>query len=354
MWQLHDGLIREGIESKVLLPKWQRLSDASALFKISHQIAYLASIFLILILAPRRPRTVVTLDAPSGLHLVGQVASRQPWLRLTHILWVMDLYRFTEAGDSFSRLKKLQKYLDALAFKQGQNIVVLGKCMADFLGKSFSVESSVIPIWQDPQQYGVCDVDRVRDLRQRLGLEGKLVVLYSGTARSMHPLQALLEAATELQQDNRIAFVIVGRGPEIERIRSEAKLEPHLNLTVLDYVSANDVPNVAELGDIHVVSLSEDATGTCVPSKGYAAMAAGKPILYIGSPDGQLAVDIASSNSGVVVSGDAGSAIAEHLVEILHDDAHRISQGNNGKDFFRANRTSNNGTTSWMRYMASL
>ncbi len=353
MTQLNEGLRKEGLQSDVLLATWRRHGQASTFRKMIHQANFLIQILFILLKSGRR-RIVITLDAPSGLRLLTQRVSRFPRFKVTHVLWVMDLYRFTEPSPSSWNLHGIQKKVDQLAFEGAENIVVLGKCMTAVIRREFGVGSTVIPIWQDTQKFNTPDPERVLRLRQQFDLKDKLVVLYSGTARSVHPLQTLVDAATIMQGNSNVAFLIIGRGPEIDRIRHGAHSNRLANMHVLDYMPAEDVPAVAELGDVHVVSLSETATGTCVPSKGYAGMAAGKPILYIGSPNGQLAADISESNSGLVVSGESPAAIVDYLLGISADKAERLAQGSNAREYFEANRTSAKGTEAWARYLRSL
>ncbi|MFE4543449.1 glycosyltransferase family 4 protein [Arthrobacter sp. NPDC056727] len=354
--ELCSGLVAAGVDAETAFPTSRRRNSASAKVKLLFQVIYLLRAAQVLFRRSRRQRVVITLDVPTGLRSLANLASSTGIFRITHVSWVMDLYRFTDDGDASHAglITRLQKMLDQVGLAHSPHTVVLGQCMRDFLKSLGGVEPAVIPIWQDPEKFPkILDTDLVA-LRRRLSLEGKFVVLYSGSARTMHPLQGLVDAARLLRDATDIVFLIVGRGSEIDGVRRHVKDLGLENTRVMDFRPADEVPLFAALADLHVVSLSPDATGTCVPSKAYSAMAAERPLLYLGSDDAQVALDVIESQSGVVVQPNDSAAIAKFVVGLAKNPQTGKLMGAKARAYFLQNRALQNGVLSWRNLIQSL
>jgi glycosyltransferase involved in cell wall biosynthesis len=72
--------------------------------------------------------------------------------------------------------------------------------------------------------------------------------------------------------------------------------------------------------DVHLVCLKPDLEGLIVPSKFYGICAAGRPSLFVGDPDGEIARALRRGECGhSVATGDAAALAA--CVEALRADA---------------------------------
>ena len=81
-------------------------------------------------------------------------------------------------------------------------------------------------------------------------------------------------------------FVGDGAGKaEVERFRLEHDLS---NVLSLPYQPAETLSMSLSAGDVHVVSLGNRMAGIVHPSKVYAAMAVGRPLLYLGPPSSHV------------------------------------------------------------------
>lgn len=354
MLQLCNGLAAQGMDSTVHLPRWKRKNSGSMAQKLLGQCAFLLLAGAFLFRPRLTKRTIVTLDVPSGLGLICHWASKITMTQITHVSWVMDLYRFKDQESQKATISGVQRTIDAYGLKKSKNVVVIGSCMHMFLRRELGVSSTVIPIWQDPAGFTTADPEKVQEFRRQHGLDDKFVVVYSGTAREIHPLQGVLEAAVRTQGDDRVAYLIVGRGTEIDWVRSRVAELRLQNIQVLDYRPLSDVPVIATMAGIHVVSLAKDATGTCVPSKGYSAMAAGKPVLYIGSQSGQLAEDIIRCDGGHVADSDSVDAMVDYIRTMASSFDAANTQGANAQSFFLGHRTPEVGAAAWSEFIESL
>lgn len=354
MRQLIEGLTKKGLQCEVLQPTRKRQGAHSLIQKLFGQCRFFLGILIVLLPKMKEHCIVVTLDAPAGLRLLTEWIAKISRGRVTHVPWIMDLYRFIGSPTNSWSLGSLQRKLDQVALEKTDHAVVLGTCMAKVAKSQFNINPEVIPIWQDASKSSRPGSDRLTAFRNKHNLVGKFVVLYSGTARSLHPLGGLVQAASLLEAHTNIEFLVIGRGSEVERIRSELQVTRLSNLQVLDYLPADDVAVAAHTADVHVVALAESATGTCVPSKGYAAMAAGKPILYIGASSGHLAQDILQADAGAVFGERETVEVAQYLLDMASDVSLLQQRGKNAQAYFEAHRTSAKGVETWADYIRTL
>ena len=70
------------------------------------------------------------------------------------------------------------------------------------------------------------------------------------------------------------------------------------------------------VGDVHLVSLDPALEGLIVPSKFYGIAAAGRPTIFIGAKDGEIARLLEANRCGFTVPSDHGEALANKIVEL--------------------------------------
>ena len=203
--------------------------------------------------------------------------------------WLMDLnpdqmiaLGRTKEGSLQVRIFEL---LNRMILSRSSDIVVLDRFMLDRVRKKevpVDVKTTVLPPW--PHDDGAhCIPHAENPFRALHGLGGKFVVMYSGNHSPANPLTTLLDAAEQLQDEERIVFIFIGGGSgkkEVEqRIASGGR-----NLRSLPYQPLATLRYSLAAADLHVVSLGDNLVGIVHPCKVYGAMAASRPILFFG-PD---------------------------------------------------------------------
>jgi hypothetical protein len=81
-----------------------------------------------------------------------------------------------------------------------------------------------------------------------------------------------------------------------------------------------------ESGDVHLISMREDAAGMLVPSKLYAALAVGRPCIFVGPEQSETAKVITDFHAGAIVHQGDARALADKILQ------YRTS----GEDWFAA------------------
>lgn len=288
--------------------------------------------FLRLLSLPRKD-LVVTMTDPPLLVVAGRLAAL--FRRSRHIHWCQDLYPdlLPALGINLSpRWTSFLRRLSRRSMRKCDKVVVVGRCMARRLMHSGvrAGRITVIPNWPDYELLGpdgrkrmencklpvVHSVDGARPFEDQLhdGKGPKFRVLYSGNIGSAHPMKTILEAAAILHEDTPdVEFVFVGDGARFDAFAKERAKRGLDNIRFLPYQPASRLWKLMESGDLHLITMKDEAEGLLVPCKLYAALAVGRPCVLIGPGKSETATVIREFNAGSVV----GHGQAEKLAKTI-------------------------------------
>lgn len=128
---------------------------------------------------------------------------------------------------------------------------------------------------------------RSEAVRQELGAGPETILAaYCGLLGAAQGLESLLRAADLLRHDERIRFVVMGDGPERERLHALAAELKLPNLRILERRPQAEVANVLAAADIALAPLRVRLPGT-MPSKIYEALASGLPVVVARGCEGE-------------------------------------------------------------------
>ena len=282
---------------------------------------------------------VVTLTTPPIIGLVGTILKRLR--RLRHIYWSMDLHPDASLAlgrmSPRSRFGRLMHGLSGSVYRQADQVVVLGPYMADRIAlKEVAAEQiATIPVWSRRDEIYPLPHER-NPLRKSLGLEGSFVAMYSGNLGLAHSFDEFIEAARRLRERPDIVFLFVGDGPRKAEVQAARDREGLTNIRLLDYVPRDLLHASLSLADVHLISMRPEMNGIVVPGKLYGAMAAGRPVVFVGPDHCESADTIRDAGCGITIPpGDADGLVA--ALELLASDpslARRM--GERGRSAFLA------------------
>lgn len=249
--------------------------------------------------------------------LVGFAATLVAMLkRVPRVYWAMDLNpdQLLAVGKlkPGSLVHRVLERVNRFVLRRASLTIALDRFMEDRLrsdGRRVGGEMLVMPPW--PHEKVVEPLRHSENwFRDRHGLQGKFVVMYSGNHSPSNPLDTLLAAAEQLKDDDTIRFAFIGGGmgkPPLEVFVVEHKLT---NVISLPYQPLSDLRYSLSAADVHVVSLGEDMVGIIHPCKVYGAMAVGRPILFLGPEPSHVSDLLAAHRIGWHVShGDVAGCV---------------------------------------------
>ena len=248
--------------------------------------------------------------------MVGLVVSIAAFLRrVPTAYWAMDLN-----PDQLIALRKISassftaRVLEAVnrfILKRTSLVIALDRFMADRLRSRASLDHKmvIIPPW--PHERYVSEMETsTNPFREKHGLTGKFVVMYSGNHTASNPLTTLLEATLSFKDDPDFIFAFVGGG--LGKAGVEAFIREHGLKQVISiaYQPLAELRHSLSAADVHVVSLGEELVGIVHPCKIYSAMAVARPILFFGPNPSHISDLLHGHSFGwQIVHGDVAKTV---------------------------------------------
>jgi len=278
--------------------KWRRVANFASFF---------LSCILRLVFLPRFD-VVMALTSPPLISLLGALYVKLKGGRF--IFWVMDLNpdEAVAAGwlNAHSTTARILAGLLNFSLHTAEEVVVLDRFMRTrVIEKGVPAEKiSMIPPWahSDVVHY---DPDGRLAFRQRHGLDGKFVVMYSGNHSPCHPLTTVLQAAQRLADRPDIVFCFVGGGSEFPTVANFAAAHNLGNIRCHPYQPLAELSASLSAADLHVVVMGDPLVGIVHTCKIYNIMCVGSPVLYIG-PSQSHVMDIAAGNGIPLYAAEHG------------------------------------------------
>ncbi len=152
---------------------------------------------------------------------------------------------------------------------------------------------------------------------QDLKLQGKLIILYSGSHGVVNALENLIEVARLLREEPRVHFLLVGQGPEKESLQKQVRQAGLPNITLLSPVARSQMATLTQAADLGYLGLQKkDLFRYGVsPNKLFEYMSAGLPVLF--------AIDTMHDE---VAEAQCGFSIPAEDPQALTDALRRITQ----------------------------
>ncbi len=154
-------------------------------------------------------------------------------------------------------------------------------------------------------------------LRAAWHLEGKFVVAYSGNLGRVHDLEPVLAVAETLRDAPDIAFVFIGGGARRDPLQAQAADRGLRHVHFSRPSPATDSRSALALGDVHAtVTLLAGCERLVFPSKLYGVTAVGRPVIFIGPRDCEIARLVTERGLGRAFARDEVAAIAAAIRQL--------------------------------------
>lgn len=286
----------------------------------------------------RRGDVVVAMTDPPMISIPAAVAASLRGARLVN--WLQDIFPEVAWALDFKRVPRWIERV--LAWGRDRSLraaarnVTLGDLMAERVAARQVAPDRirVIHNWSSGDQITPL-APASNALRHEWGLDGKFVVGYSGNMGRAHDFAGLLGAAERLSARADIVFLLVGAGNQRQALEADVRARGLHNVMFRPYQPREVLGQSLTVPDCHIVSLRPSLEGLIVPSKLYSSLAAGRPVIFIGAPDGEVTrIMRGSSPFGVQVSPDDIAGLAAAIDRLSRNAGEVTTMGENGRRLF--------------------
>jgi glycosyltransferase involved in cell wall biosynthesis len=285
---------------------------------------FYASAFFAILRRARRGDTVVAMTDPPLLSVVGALACTLRGARLVN--WTQDL--FPEVATALGiRAAALARPLRDWSLRRAAINVALGEQMAARI-RERGGRAVVRHNWAGAALHPVAR--ETNALRARWQLGDAFVVEYSGNLGRAHEIDTIAAAMRRLGDNARIKFLFVGSGAKLDALKRAAGA----NALFAPFQPRDALSESLSAGDAHLVSLQPRLEGLIVPSKFYGILAAARPVLFIGAPDGELAQLIREHGLGYAIAPGDADALVRAIEELAAEPSRAAEMGARGRALY--------------------
>jgi len=164
-------------------------------------------------------------------------------------------------------------------------------------------------------------------------LEHDLLLLYAGIIGYAQGLDIILKAAEKTKSNTEIKYLLLGSGPEKERL-IELKRKMNLeNVYFLDLVSKSEMPNIVKAVDVALVPLKKlDLFLGAIPSKIFENLAMKKTLLL--GVDGEAReLFINQGKAGLYFEPENEEELVDRINQLNNNRSELILYGENGRSY---------------------
>jgi glycosyltransferase involved in cell wall biosynthesis len=231
----------------------------------------------------------------------------RPRVRIAH--WCFDLYPEAAIADEIISengfIARTLKWFLKAAYRQCDLVADLGPCMkarlTSYVGPKQPLKT--VPVWAIVEPEAPVSVDETE--RKSLFGDARLALLYSGNFGKAHSYKEVLDVAAGFSSIEA-KFVFGARGNGLGELTEAIKAGPP-NVKMAGFTSLEGLEKRLSAADVHIVTLRSDWTGTVIPSKFFGAIAAGRPVLFIGSASAGVASWVKEFEVGWVLDTQTSS-----------------------------------------------
>ena len=203
---------------------------------------------------------------------------RKPWIFELRDLWPESIAT-VGAMNKKSRIYRLLDHIELFLYRNA--VMVIPNTPAfktNLIGRG--IDENKINVIPNGSNLELFDPEKTKgDIKEKLGLSDQFVIGYIGTHGLAHSLDFIVRSIAEHRFDG-VHFIFIGDWAEKQRVMELANDHNIQNITFLDPVPKDLIPEYLKAVDISLAPLKKsDTFKTVIPSKIFEAAAISKPVL---------------------------------------------------------------------------
>lgn len=285
--------------------------------------------------------------------MLGAATARQALAQGARVVhWIQDIYPEIAAvhfgplaGFFLAPLKTSRNS----AWRSARTCVTLGDDMRQAVASQGvpGEQIALIPNWAPRELQAPATRSAVEMCRSRWDLNGKFVVAYSGNLGRVHEFATVLKAAERLRTEPAVVFLFIGAGTRFEEISAIARTRGLENIRMLPPEPRETLAASLAAADVQLVTLLPEFSTLVYPSKLAGVLAAGRPVLFVGPPGGDIARLLQQEDCGASLAPGDAAGLAGTLTRWQGDAELMASLGSNARAAYERQFTFERALTQW-------
>ena len=233
------------------------------------------------------------------------------------------------------RLVRLLYRVERLAYQHAALVSTLTPAMRSrIVAKGIPAEKvALFSDWADPTLFDLPLAGAPRDVRQALGLDGRLLVVHAGNMGVKQGLEVVLGAAAGADPD--VTWVLVGDGAVRPALEREAAARGLRSVRFLPLQPEARFQELLATTDIALVTQQRTVADIVFPSKVLTLLAAGRPTVASVGASSEVARVVREAGAGLVVPPEDPAALRDAVLRLRDDPDARARMGAAGRAYAR-------------------
>lgn len=228
-----------------------------------------------------------------------KVLKQSRYILLVHDVFPENLVALGQIQETSLGYSCMKRFFDYLYSKTDVNISI-GRDMNEVIGNKTKnrVKTYFIPNWSEVDVIFPVDKENTDLYKKSDKVQNKFIFQFAGNLGKLQGIDNLLDSIGMLENQN-ICFLFIGAGARCSYIKEQT--EHNNNIILMNNIDRSRQNDFLNACDVAIITLTEGMYGLGVPSKSYNIMATGKPILFIGDKNSEIAICIKEYDLGWVV-----------------------------------------------------
>ena len=195
------------------------------------------------------------------------------------VFWMQDIYSVAISkilGEKIPLIGKLigkyYFYKEKKCEYMSDKIIVISSDFKKFIDKKNLAKTKVIENWSP---FIKPNIGKIKYFKKKYNPEKKFCFIYSGTLSYKHDPDLLVKVAETFP---KAILIISSKGEFADKLKKNS-LHKISNIKVINWIDYRDLSSFLSISDALIVILGSKASSFSVPSKIYAYLTIGKPIL---------------------------------------------------------------------------
>jgi glycosyltransferase involved in cell wall biosynthesis len=319
-----------------------RFSKDSLVGRTVNSMTFLVQLTLRLLFRGARGEVFLYTTNPPYLGVIGGIISlfrTHPYVVLLHDSYPQLAVLVGKIKER-SLIARAWHRFNRFMYKRARQSIVLCKAAQKLVCETYRIEPERVHIvhnWADPGEI-VPKAKQGNPFAEEHGLVEPFTVLYSGNLGLYYEFETILRAA-ELLKDENFRLVFIGAGGKKAWIAEQIETRSLANTMLLPYQPFERLPDSLTACDASLVTIQKGVEGISYPSKLYASLAVGKPILAISEPGSELYDQVIPTEVGYWFALGDAEGLAERIRQMTKDPQGCDRMGRRARELFETEYT---------------
>lgn len=207
----------------------------------------------------------------------------------------------------------------------------------------------LLPFWLNE-----LNVEPNYDLKKKMGLDGKFVVVYGGSVGAAQRVDHLIELAEQCKEKAEIVFVVLGKGPMLSKIKEMAQKKGLSNVVFKDFLPQDQYLRFLAACDVGLIMLNEKTAIPNFPSKALSYLNMRVPILAALDYVTDFGYYLANNKAGLWAYADQPEKLMQRLMDYYNNSDFREMVKENGYKLYKQELTTEHAYRTIMNKVTNL